>query len=117
MRLKHRFYKGGWSEVIDREVSDRGSAARLVTCDPSAYAVFLLEQFRMAPQSAEKSPWSLEIFAGMIDKESESPDEVVHRELVEEAGLVPDYLEKITSYWVSPGGSSARSISMLRSVI
>jgi ADP-ribose pyrophosphatase len=108
VRLKHRLYKGGWSEVIDREVSDRGSAASVVAYDPSSDSVCLVEQFRVATKAADKSPWSLEIVAGMIDKESESPNEVVLRELVEEAGLVPDYLEKITSYWVSPGGSSAR---------
>ena len=108
VRLKHRLYKGGWGNVIDREISDRGSAASVVAYDPSSDSVCLVEQFRVATQTAEKSPWSLEIVAGMIDKESESPNEVVLRELVEEAGLVPDYLEKVTSYWVTPGGSSAR---------
>lgn len=111
IQLKHRLYSGGWSEVVDREVSDKGSAASVVVYDPLLESVCLVEQFRIAtyePQRADKSPWSTEIVAGMIDKEAELPEEVVRRELMEEAGLEAAYLEKITSYWVTPGGSSAR---------
>jgi len=108
VKLKHRLYEGSWGEVIDREVSDKGSAACVVVYDPSTDSVCLVEQFRVATQTENYSPWSLEIVAGMIDKDAESPKQVVLRELVEEAGLVPSYVEKITSYWVSPGGSSAR---------
>lgn len=108
IRLKHRLYRGGWSEEMEREVSDRGSAACVIVYDPSLELVCLVEQFRVATHGADKSPWSTEIVAGMIDKEGELPEQVVRRELAEEAGLTPSYLEKITSYWVSPGGSSAR---------
>lgn len=111
IKLKHRLYSGGWSELVDREVSDKGSAASVVVYDPQLESVCLVEQFRIAtfqPEHEDKSPWSTEIVAGMIDKEGELPDEVVRRELMEEAGLEASYLEKITSYWVTPGGSSAR---------
>ena len=121
MRLRHRLYEGGWSEVIEREVSAKGSAASVVVYDPELDAVCLVEQFRVATldvnstkstkdkaSEATSSPWSLEIVAGMLDKEDENPEELVRRELQEEAGLNPSHIEKITSYWVSPGGSSAR---------
>ena len=120
MRLRHRLYKGGWSNTIEREVSARGEAASVVVYDPKLDAVCLVEQFRAAtiskPSQASDSlsnvrtcsPWSLEIVAGMLDKEGENPEELVRRELQEEAGLNPSHIEKITSYWVSPGGSSAR---------
>ncbi len=108
VRLKHRLYSGGWSEPIDREVSDKGSAASVVVYDPDLEAVCLVEQFRIATYRPGKSAWATEVVAGMIDQEHESAEEVVRRELMEEAGLKAEYLEKITSYWVSPGGSSAR---------
>lgn len=122
MRLRHRLYGGGWSNPIDREISDRGEAASVVVYDPELDAVCLVEQFRAATmrkpsgditalgntKTSTSSPWSLEIVAGMLDKEGETPEELVRRELQEEAGLTPSYIEKITSYWVSPGGSSAR---------
>lgn len=108
VQLKHRLYSGGWSDVVDREVSDKGSAASVVVYDPDLDAVCLVEQFRIATLRPGKSPWATEVVAGMIDKEGEPAEEVVRRELMEEAGLQADYLEKITSYWVSPGGSSAR---------
>ena len=34
MRLRHRLYGGGWSNPIDREISDRGEAASVVVYDP-----------------------------------------------------------------------------------
>lgn len=111
IRLQHRLYKGGWSQEFDREVSDKGSAASVVVYDPQLQAVCLVEQFRIAtyePNKPESSPWAQEIVAGMIDKEGEQPDQLIRRELHEEAGLEASYLEKITSYWVSPGGSSTR---------
>lgn len=111
LRLKHRLYGGGWSETVDREISDKGSAASVVVYDPVLESVCLVEQFRVAtfrPEQPNKSPWSTEIVAGLIDGEDESAEAVVRRELIEEAGLEPSYLEKITSYWVTPGGSSAR---------
>lgn len=111
VRLKHRLYAGGWSQEMDREVSDKGSAACVIVYDPDIDSVCLVEQFRIAtlqPGRPEKSPWATEIVAGMIDKDGEAPEEVVERELLEEAGLQATHLEKITSYWVSPGGSSTR---------
>ena len=108
VRLQHRLYGGGWSEVMDREVSDKGSAASVVVYDPARDAVCLVEQFRIATLQPDNSPWATEIVAGMIDMDGEIPEEVVKRELLEEAGLEASHLEKITSYWVSPGGSSAR---------
>ena len=81
MRLRHRLYKGGWSNTIEREVSARGEAASVVVYDPKLDAVCLVEQFRAAtiskPSQASDSlsnvrtcsPWSLEIVAGMLDKD------------------------------------------------
>ena len=111
LRLQHKLYDGSWSAAIDREILDRGSSASVVVYDPILDAVCLVEHIRIATlqaKQADSSAWSTEIVAGMIDKEDESPEQVVRRELFEEAGLRADYLEKITSYWVTPGGSSAR---------
>lgn len=107
-RLCHRLHAGGWTPLIEREVSVRGTAAAAVLFDPNLGAVCMLEQFRIATMAGESAPWCLEIVAGLIDNPEESPEQVIVREIYEEAGLHADYLEKITSYWVSPGGSAAR---------
>lgn len=107
LRLKHRLYRGGWSEAMDREVSVRNGAAAAIVYDPVLDAVLLVEQFRAPIFDAGGKPWSLEVVAGMLDKQGESPEALIRRELEEEAGIVPYGLEKVTSYWVSPGGSSS----------
>jgi ADP-ribose pyrophosphatase len=107
-RLRHRLHAGGWSGLVEREVSMRGTAASAVIYDPGMDAVCMVEQFRVATLQPDSAPWCLEIVAGLIDKPDESPGQVIYREIQEEAGLTPEYLEPITSYWVSPGGSAAR---------
>ena len=107
-RLRHRRHDGGWSDEVQREVSVRGSAAAAVVYDPALDTVCMVEQFRVATAAGEELPWSTEIVAGLIDKEGEAAEEVIRRELLEEAGIEALYLENITRYWVSPGGSAAQ---------
>ena len=38
-RFKHRLFKGGWSDVYQREVFERGSAAAVVLYDPNLQQV------------------------------------------------------------------------------
>ena len=49
--------------------------------------------------------WVIEIVAGIIEAD-ESPEDVVRREAVEEAGLEVGELIPIADYLVSPGGTS-----------
>ncbi len=51
-RLRHRRFDGGWTEVIDREVFDRGRAAVVLPYDPARDAVVLIEQFRIGAYAA-----------------------------------------------------------------
>jgi nudix-type nucleoside diphosphatase (YffH/AdpP family) len=64
------------------------------------------EQFRF-PTLAKASGWILEVMAGMIDA-GEAPDATLRRELEEELGYRVAHLEPISSFFVSPGGSSER---------
>lgn len=50
------------------------------------------------------SPWLYEVVAGMTEP-GEAPEDVILRELVEEAGMVPDKLLPICQYFTSPGGT------------
>ncbi|MDC0610668.1 ADP-ribose diphosphatase [Vibrio sp.] len=101
-RFKHRKFAGGWSQPIEREMFERTRAAAMLPYDPVNDKVVLIEQIRVGALEHEQ-PWQLEIVAGIIDKD-ESPEEVVRREAVEEAGLTVGRSEKVTSYYPSSGG-------------
>jgi ADP-ribose pyrophosphatase len=104
-RLKHRLYDGGWSEVVTREVFERGHAAAVLPYDPDTDRVVLIEQFRTGALAAGETPWLVEIVAGIIE-DGEAPEDVVRREAREEAGVTVDRLEPVAYCFLTPGGAS-----------
>lgn len=106
IQLQHRLFEGGWSHTVTREVLVRGGAAAAVMYDPEHDLIGLIEQFRVGALD-NKSPWLYEVVAGMSEP-NELPEEVIRRELVEEAGMKPNRLIKICDYFSSPGGTDER---------
>ena len=105
--LSNQLFKGGWSDKYSREIFERGHAAAVLLFDKKQDRLVFVEQFRPGAIVTEKSPWLLELVAGMIEKD-EHPEEVVRRETLEEAGGLVLRLQKICEYLVSPGGSTER---------
>ena len=105
--LRFSLFEGGWSAPIEREVYAQSHAAAVVLYDPVADRVVLIEQFRAAAINAPGGPWQIEIVAGLIDP-GETPEDVVRREAVEEAGCSVEGVELIGEFLLSPGGSSDR---------
>ena len=103
--LRHELHEGGWSGEIKREVFERGHATGFLGYDPGRDEVLLIEQFRIGAHVAGYPSWVIEIVAGIIEAD-ESPEDVVRREAVEEAGLEVGELIPIADYLVSPGGTS-----------
>ncbi|MEW5703235.1 MAG: NUDIX domain-containing protein [Pseudomonadota bacterium] len=103
--LRHELHEGGWSGEIKREVFERGHAAGVLGFDPDRDEVLLIEQFRIGAHVAGYPSWVTEIVAGIIE-EDETPEAVVRREAVEEAGCEVKDLIPIADYLVSPGGTS-----------
>lgn len=106
-RFRHRLFNGGMSDVVSREIFERGHAAVLLPYDPVRDEVVLVEQIRIAAIDTSETPWLLEMVAGMIEP-GESPEEVVRREAQEEAGLNVGRTQPVLSYLASPGGTSER---------
>jgi len=106
-RLKHRLIEGGWSREITRECFERGPAVGVLLYDPYKDAVVLVEQFRIGAVDAPEGPWQLELVAGIVE-EGETPEDVIHREAIEEAGSDVLDLEYIFEYYPSPGGSNEK---------
>lgn len=103
--LKYKLFKGGVSEIIQREIFERGHAAAVLLLDPDQDKLLLIEQFRPGALNDPKSPWLLEIVAGIIDAD-ETPEVVAIREAKEEANIEIEKLIPIGKYYVSPGGST-----------
>ncbi|MFW0971516.1 ADP-ribose diphosphatase [Vibrio parahaemolyticus] len=105
-RFKHKLFAGGWSDVVEGEMFERGHAAAMLPYDPKTDQVVIIEQIRIGALEHEH-PWQLEIVAGMIDRD-ESAEEVIRREAEEEAGITVGRVASVTSYYPSSGGCSEK---------
>ncbi|MBE3702982.1 ADP-ribose diphosphatase [Vibrio parahaemolyticus] len=105
-RFKHKLFAGGWSDVVEREMFERGHAAAMLPYDPKTDQVVIIEQIRIGALEHEH-PWQLEIVAGMIDRD-EPAEEVIRREAEEEAGITVGRVASVTSYYPSSGGCSEK---------
>ena len=107
LHLRHRQFAGGMGPQLSRELFVRHDAVCVLPYDPQRDAVVLVEQFRVGALDKSSNPWLLELVAGLIDP-GEQPEDVVHREAEQEAGLQLTALWPITQYYPSPGGSDER---------
>ncbi len=103
--IRQRLFDGGWSETYKREILERYPAAGILPYDPILNRVILIEQFRAGSLSDPKSPWLIEVPAGVL-AQHENPEELARREAKEEANCDIDNVQFICDYFVSPGGSN-----------
>jgi len=103
--FQHELFSGGWSDIVSREIFERGQAVAVLLHDPDADTLLLIEQFRPGAIRDEQGPWMLEIVAGMVEA-GESKEDVARRESLEEAGCEVNDLEFIMDYYPSAGGST-----------
>lgn len=104
-QLRHRLFKGGWSDILRREICDTGQVAGVLLYDPKLNQVVLIEQFRPSLLDDERGPWSIEIVAGLQEPD-ESKETLAIREAKEEANADILQLIPIGRYWESPGATS-----------
>jgi len=113
--LCHRRFEGGWTGELQREVLLRPPAVGVLLYDPRRREVVMVEQCRVGaldlagqgPAGRPDSPWLLELVAGLMEP-GESPEQVAHRETLEETGCRIDRLIAMPGYLSSPGGSNER---------
>lgn len=105
--FRHRLFNGGMSDIVKREVFERGNAIALLAYDVKRDCVVMVEQIRVGAMGDKKSPWLLEMIAGIID-ENESIEKTTRREAQEEAGIHIGRCKRVLSYLASPGGMTER---------
>lgn len=103
LRVTHRCFLGG-EVTIERELYRRRDAVCVLPYDPALDCLVLIEQFRVGTLDHPRSPWQLELVAGLVEP-GESAAEVARREAVEEANLRLGEIETITRFTPSPGAA------------
>jgi ADP-ribose diphosphatase len=95
--VHHERYRYADGEEVDRDVVRHPGAVGVVCIDDEN--VWLVKQ----PRQAVNDPDVLEIPAGKLDEEGESPLETGQRELAEEIGKGAARWESLGSFWTSVG--------------
>lgn len=108
LTLRHRLFAGGFSGAMQREILCRTPAVGVLIWDPQRAEVLLVEQFRVGALADERSPWCLEVVAGIADQQGEPFAELIEREAKEEANIALRELLPLPAYFVSPGGTNER---------
>ena len=103
--FRHGLHQGGTSEVISREVFERGQAGAVLLYDPARDEVVLIRQFRAGAFAAGHHPFTWELVAGIIEK-GETPEVMIRREVGEEAGLTVGDVLPIQNIMLTPGACS-----------
>ena len=110
--LSHELFNGKMSPDITRVNFERGDGVGVLLYAADTDEVVLIEQFRYPVYASDPEGdrqgrgWILEIVAGIKDAEGHA---VARRELFEETGYeLTDPLEHLTTFYVSPGGTSER---------
>jgi ADP-ribose pyrophosphatase len=97
---------GSMTPPLRRLVFERGDSVAAVVVHRESGDLLFTEQFRF-PTLGKGTGWLREVVAGMIDA-GESPEAALRREIGEELGYAVARLEPISTFFVSPGGSSER---------
>jgi ADP-ribose pyrophosphatase len=116
-RLRFRRFDGTLSGDITRISFERGDSVAVLLYDPVRDAVLLVRQFRFPVYHALPPPerdgegaqkaWLIEVIAGV--QGGDDARAVARRETLEEAGYtLRGPLEHVSTFYVSPGGTSER---------
>lgn len=107
LTFRHRTFAGSRSASVTREVIEKGDVVAALLYDPALDRLVMIEQVRIGAREDPRGPWLLEVVAGMIEP-GESPEDVVRREAMEEAGCLVTDLLQLTTFYTSPAKTSQR---------
>jgi ADP-ribose pyrophosphatase len=104
--LSYERFDGQMSDTVRRLNFERGDSVAAIIFNTDTQQVVLVNQFRYP--TFEKGPgWIIEAIAGIVEG-SEAPETAIRREVLEETGYKVSELRHISTFYVSPGGSSER---------
>lgn len=106
--LRFEKFDGQMSPTVRRLIFERGDSVSALILNTTSQRLVFLNQFRYP--TYDKGPgWIIETVAGMIDQ-NETAETAMRREILEEIGYRVSSIEPISTFYLSPGGSSERII-------
>ncbi|EGV43874.1 NUDIX hydrolase [Bizionia argentinensis JUB59] len=105
-KITHDLFDSNTIEV-DRFCFERGDSVAIVLYEKDSDSLLFTNQFRY-PTIKEKDGWILELTAGSLEPNDKDPVYRVKKEVEEEIGYSVSDIEFISSFFVSPGGTSER---------
>lgn len=102
--LQFEQFNGKMSPLVRRFCLERGNSVAVLVFNLNTNNLVLISQFRY-PTHKGGHGWIIEAIAGIIDP-GETPEEAARREVQEETELNISSLERIATFYPSPGGSS-----------
>ncbi len=107
-RLCYERFDGEMSQPIRQLTFERGDSVAAILFHTDINGLILIKQFRYA--TYQKGPgWIIETIAGILEA-GETPEAAIQREILEEVGYNVESLTHISTFYVSPGGTSERII-------
>lgn len=105
-KIKHDTFKSEPIEV-DRLCFERGDSVAIVLYEKDTDSLLFTNQFRY-PTTKKDDGWILELTAGSVENQDDDPAQRVIKEVEEEIGYKVNDVELISTFFVSPGGTSER---------
>ncbi len=107
--VDHDCFDGRRFENVRREVIVKCDTVSILLYDPQRDELLFIRQLRvpLIEREERKSPWTIEIVAGTIDR-NETPEAIITAEAKEEAGVEIKKLIPIYEYYPSTGGSPGK---------
>ena len=104
--LRYERFDGKMSDRVRRLKFERGDSVAVLLYKPASARILLVNQFKY-PTYGKGPGWMTETLAGMIDN-AEDPADAARREILEETGYSVRDLTYVSTFYLSPGGSSER---------
>ncbi|HEY2232757.1 MAG TPA: NUDIX hydrolase [Candidatus Angelobacter sp.] len=107
-RIQFERFDGSMTEPLSRLCFERGDSVAAIIRNADSNTVVLANQFKY-PSYAKGPGWITEVVAGMIAP-NETAEDALKREILEETGYRITKYQHISTFYVSPGGSSERIV-------
>ncbi|MCJ8292441.1 MAG: NUDIX domain-containing protein [Crocinitomicaceae bacterium] len=105
-KIRHELFDSNSIEV-NRLCFERGDSVAILMYEKDTDSLLFTNQFRY-PTTGKENGWILELTAGSIESKDDEPKDRAKKEIEEEIGYQVEEIEFISSFFVSPGGTSER---------